>query len=195
MEGAFGWFGELLRWFAKWIPRLGICRATHAGVRFRHGSAVRAIEPGLYVWWPAVTEVLTIPVVRQSANILPQTLVTKDGVAVLFSITIIVEIEDVVKALACAWDIEETIAEFGGTAAVQIVASKTFDELRAGLAGDVAEMLRKQCRKTLKPFGVNVLFARFTDFAPCNLVARVVGSSDYMPVAAKSKNFEETEGC
>jgi len=174
MDTAFAWVGELVRWMVCWVPRLGLCRATHGGVRFIRGAKVKRIWPGLYVYWPLITEVEVIPTARQSINLPPQTLVTKDGRSVFISVVYTVEITDPVKAIGHAWDTVDTINDIGATAAVQIVTSRTFAELRDNLAGEVCEELAKEAQKLLKPYGVKILQGRLSDFAECR-VFRLIG--------------------
>jgi regulator of protease activity HflC (stomatin/prohibitin superfamily) len=189
MEGAFGWIGELFAWFVSLLPHLDLCRVTHRGLKFKRGGKVRVIEPGLYWWWPCVTEVVTMPVVRQSVDIPAQTLTTKDGYSILISMTLVYEITDVEKALAQSYDVDDTITEFGGTAAVQVVTSRKFDEVREALSTVVPKELKRRCQKALYPFGVKVIMARLTDFAECTVI-RNVGDGGVLPVVSSSGDDE-----
>jgi len=175
MDAAFSWLGEFVRWLAAWVPRIGICRATHGGVKFVRGRHVKPIEPGLFLYWPAVTEVNVIPTARQTINPPPQTLTTKDDVAVLVNLAIVVEVTGVVRALGRTWDVDDTVMQIGGSVLTGHVARRTWAELRDGIA-DTAE-LAEEAGKLLQPYGVKVLQARVTDFARCDVV-RVVGTGD-----------------
>jgi len=158
-----------------WIPRLGLCRATHGGVKFIRGAKVKRIYPGLYFWWPLITEVEVIPTARQSINLPPQTLVTKDGKSILISVVYTVEITDPVKAIGRSWDTTDTMTDLGTSAAIQVVTRRTFAELKENLAGDVCDELAVEAQKLLKPYGVKIMQGRLSDFAECR-VFRLIGN-------------------
>ena len=182
MGATFSWIGELVQWFARWIPRLGICRATHGGVKFRRGCHVRPIRPGMYVYWPVTTEIEVIPTARQSVDISPQTLMTKDKATVLVSVVLVYEINDIVKALGKSWNVDDTIREVGGTAVVREVVTRTFADLAKHLVDEIRNELTKKCRTLLRPFGVRVLDARFSDFAECQVIRNVGDGRGVIPL-------------
>lgn len=173
---AFSWIGDLLEWIVDWIPRVEICRATHRGVKFVCGKHVKEINPGLYVYWPQTTECVVIPVVRQSVNLPPQTLTTKDGFSVLVSPVLIYEIDDIRKALADSYDVDDTITEIGGLAVVDAVASRTFEEIRENLTTKVKKDITDKSRLLLAPFGVKVKVGLLSDFAKCRVI-RIAGDA------------------
>lgn len=171
---AFSWIGDLIGWIVDWIPRVEICRATHRGVKFVRGKHVKEINPGLYVYWPMTTECSITPVVRQSVNLPPQTLTTKDGHSVLVSPVLIYEINDVRKALAESYDHDDTVVEVGGLAVVEAVASRTFEEIRENLTTDVKKDITEMSRRLLAPFGVKVKVGLLSDFSKCRVI-RIAG--------------------
>lgn len=171
---ALSWIGDLVGWFANWIPRMEICRATHRGVKFVRGKHVKEINPGLYMYWPMTTECVTIPVVRQSVNLSPQTLTTKDGHSVMVSPVLIYEIDDIRKALADSYDVDDTITEIGGLAIVDAVTSRTFEEIREDITTDVKRDITEKSRRLLTQFGVKVRVGLLSDFAKCRVI-RIAG--------------------
>ena len=177
MDTALGWLGDLARWLAAWIPRLEICRATHGGVKFVRGKNVREVRPGLYVYWPAVTEVVLLPTVCHPVNLPPQSLTTRDGKTVLVSVTLVVEVADVVKALAKTWDVDQMIADVAGAATMEVVSERTWKELRQD---DAVEDLVRAARRLLRPYGVRVVKGRFTDCAR-HTVIRTIGRETVVP--------------
>jgi regulator of protease activity HflC (stomatin/prohibitin superfamily) len=184
VEAAFAWIGDLVAWFAALIPRWDICRATHGGVKFVRGGKVRPIAPGIFWYWPAVTECVIVPAARQSFNIPPQSLTTKDGKTVLVSVVLVARIVDVVKALGQSWDVDDTVTEVGGAAAVGIVATRRWAELKSDLAdGSINSEIEKRARRLLRPYGVQVIKGRFTDCA-IHTVIRTIGSEAAVPVPA-----------
>lgn len=172
------WFGELVRWVADLIPRWEICRATHGGVKFVRGRKVKPIRPGIYWFWPAVTECVLLPVVRHPVDLPAQSLTTRDGKSVMLSITLVVEVVDVIRALGKTWDVDDMIRDIGRAAAGELVPTLRFSELRGP---DVPDDLAKTARRLLRPYGVRVIRARLTDCTK-NLVVRTVGDGSLVPV-------------
>jgi len=187
MEAAFSWIGDLVAWFAALIPRWDICRATHGGVKFVRGHKILPIKPGIFWYWPAVTECVIVPTARQSFNIPPQSLTTKDGKTVLVSVVLVAKIVDVVKALGMSWDVDDTVTEVGGAAAIVEVGTRTWKEIRDDLAdGTMSNDIEKRARRLLRPYGVQVLKGRLTDCA-LHSVIRTVGSDAIIPAAIPDK--------
>ena len=171
MEAAFAWIGQLANWLAAWIPHLRICRATHGGVKFVGGKHVRVIKPGLFVYWPCVTEIEMIPVVRQSLNLPPQRLVTKDGIVIYINLTVIYTIEDVKKALVDSYNHDDSAEDVALEATTKVVIRKTFAELREGLLGNIRDEITRAARTALRPFGLYVEKCRVSDFAQTRLLS------------------------
>ena len=181
MTGLFEWFGSLMERLLSFIPRLGICRAGHAGVKFKRGSIVEKIEPGLYVYWPAVTEVETMPVARQTVNLVTQRLTTKDGVPVIFSLMVVYRIQDIVKAVVETWDFTDTIGDVALEAALHSVLTRTWEELKTNY-DQVQKELTRTVRSALYPYGVKVEYAAITDMASAQMIAVIANQTPYVPL-------------
>lgn len=166
METVFGWLGQLFQALLSLVPRLGICRATHGGVKFRRGSVVREIKPGLFWYWPLVTEVEIIATARQTLNLPTQRLTTKDGVSVVVAGVVVYTVRNVVQALTANWDHDATIGDISLAALARHVAFHTFDELLASQADEGAsDALTRLCREDLsRPYGLNVERFFVSDF-------------------------------
>jgi regulator of protease activity HflC (stomatin/prohibitin superfamily) len=50
------WLNDLMTWLGRWVPRIILIRATHAGVLFGRGGSVMELHPGVHVYWPIVQE-------------------------------------------------------------------------------------------------------------------------------------------
>ena len=79
----FEWLSEITSWLVQIVPRMTIIRVTHRGVKFLRGGKLKLVEPGLCWYWPLVTELDIIPVVRQPITTPTQRLVTRDGKRVI----------------------------------------------------------------------------------------------------------------
>jgi len=176
MGALFDQVGQLIEWLADWIPRIGICRATHRGVRFKWGKQKIEIKPGIYVFWPRVTEAFLYPVVRQTANLPMQLLETRDGTPVVVSVVVVFEICDIIAALADSWDIEDTIADVSLRVAARVVTTNNYEWLRENLTGKAETKLTTGCRSDLRPYGVRVLRVFATDFGRTRSY-RIVGDT------------------
>jgi regulator of protease activity HflC (stomatin/prohibitin superfamily) len=186
MESAFGWLGQIIDALLQFIPRLVIVRNTHQAVKWKMFGHVVPIPRGRRTWyWPLVTDIETIVVARQAANIESVSLLTKDGEQVAVGAVLVYWINDVVMAIGERnYDVEEALCEIAQTAIVIEIMKHTLDELIDGIAkgedGEFAKSLTANCRKQLKRYGVHVDRAGLTEFTTAN-VYRVIGTSTTLP--------------
>ena len=66
MSSAFAWLNDLMRWIARWVPRIVLIPATHRGVLFGRAGRVLELEPGLCWYWPIVSELHKICTVERT---------------------------------------------------------------------------------------------------------------------------------
>ncbi len=173
METAFAWLGEIMNWIGKWFPRLVIVRSTHAGVRFRHGSKASALNPGLRVYWPLVTEIEVIPTARQTHNLPTQALLTSDGKKVVVSGVVVYAINDVVATIARNWDVSDTLNDISMVAITKIVTTHTLEYLLQHLTDEVQDKLTHETRRRLRRYGVSVYWTALTDFSECVVIKNI----------------------
>ena len=176
MESAFAWLGHVIEWVGSLIPRLKIVRATHAGVRFRHGKTPIEIKPGLCIYWPIVTEVDIIPVARQTHNLPSQSLTTKDGRKVVVGGVVVYSINDIVACMAKNWDVSDTINDITMCAITHVITKHDYDFIRANIAEQIQAELTKETRRKLKMYGVRVFRTALTDFATALIIKNIGGS-------------------
>ncbi len=181
MDAAFGWIGDFLRWAICFFPHLGLCRATHGGVKFVRGKKVRPIRPGLFWYWPLVTEIEMRPTCRYPVDLPAQSLTTADQRTVLVSVTLVVEIADPVKAFGQTWEIDDMIGDIGAAAATEIIPVMRWESILQELKSGLSDKLAKAARGLLRPYGVRVIKARFTDLAE-HKVFRHEGGANVTPV-------------
>jgi len=182
METAFAWLGQIFEAILRFVPRILIIRATHAGVKWRHGSTVRSMQPGLHVYWPLVTEVEVIVVARQTLRLPKQILITKDNKKAIIGTVVVYKIRDVVQAIGkINWDVDTTINDITQAAVVSVIACHTFQELVDMISADkLNDLLTEATRKELRQFGVFVSRCKLTDFADCRVFKLVI---DDNPIA------------
>jgi regulator of protease activity HflC (stomatin/prohibitin superfamily) len=139
------------------------------------GRTVKEVKPGVRVYWPIMTDIVITPVVPQSENLVAQAIMTKDRHQVMASIVIVYNVQDVVRALSQTEGLNETVNNLALGSVLEVVSQHTLQELQDGIATDIEIKLTKTCRRRLKPFGVRVKRAAFTDFTTCktlNLVGQ-----------------------
>lgn len=166
MDAALAWVGWIAEWFAKWVPKVEIVPTTHKAVKFRRGDEVIPLGPGVHVYWPLITEFRVYASARQAVDLRPQVLTLKDDKTVLLGALITYEIEDIEKALAHTWDIEESVKDSALSAATEVCAALTWPELKElQQTGKINIRLRASARNVLRDYGVNVIKMNLTDLA------------------------------
>jgi len=153
------------------IPRLLIVRATHRGIKWRRGHTAVEMAPGLHVYWPLVSEVEMVVVARQTVNPSSQSLLTLDHKQVTVSGVVVYRINNAVLAYGEKnWDVDTTIGDITQAAIVRIVSKWPLEYLLKNLCDAVEKELTEECRKELRPFGLLVQRAAFTDFTTCKML-------------------------
>lgn len=172
MTGALSWLNEAMVWLASWVPRLLIVLHTERGIRYRCGSEVSVLEPGVHVYWPIVTRVQVVNVMRQVLNLSMQTLTTSDERTIIASGVLVYRIVDVEKYLVANHDADAGIDEVTCAAIRQVLLAMDMDLIQdASVGGAMDDKLRRQARKALAPFGVRVESCRLTDCAEARVLS------------------------
>lgn len=168
MSSALGWIGELVYWFASWLPHLVLVRKTERAVKFVRGKTSE-IGPGLHIFWPITTEVEVHPVVRQVLGLGAQTLTTQDGHAVVADGILVYSIVDLHAFLVENYDTEDSLGDVGQAGVRKAVVSRTFEKIQEARA-EVDNLLTREAQKLLAPFGVEVEHLRLVSFAKATVV-------------------------
>jgi len=176
MEAALGWLGDLIRAMLLIVPQLILVRATHAGVRFRHGCTVVELThqngvggTGLHIYWPLVTEYEVVPIKRQTTNLDAQYLCTKDGQTIGVGGILVYEIDNVVSLLTECYDYEDTIRDLALATVKSVIVQHDIDRLRTE-SKKIDQELTKDLRNQLRRFGVKTIRVTLSDLAPCRVV-------------------------
>lgn len=170
IDSAFGWISDFVFWIASLIPRWHFTRATHEGVAYIFGHKVKKWGPGPHFYWPLVTEIDEIPVVRQTMDLPEQTLTTKDGETVLASAVITYRVADVVVALSQQWDYEDTVMDLSQVALRDYICERDFDEI-ALKRRQSGKQMGTQANDDLKDWGVEVINMRLQEFAKTKAIS------------------------
>lgn len=171
MESALGWLGAIFEYIGAFVPRPFIVTTVEGGVRWRWGKKVVELKPGFHAYWPLVTRIKVIPVVRQGMIFAPAALITADGKMVSVGVTVVYEIADVVKALTTTDDINGTVMEVGQTAIPPVILGRTLEELMnltqcsADEESELNQELTEYTKRVLEDFGVKVIYCRVGEFS------------------------------
>lgn len=170
MDKAFGWLGEIFQTLLKVIPWLVIVPATSRGVAFVRGWRVKEWAPGLHWYWPLVTQYKLMMVVRQTQRIQSKVIMTKDLKTVTVGALITYEIDDIVSAIAKVADLPSDIMERSQGAILAVVAESTIEEIQKNRI-QFNQHLSERVGEVLNGYGVRILQAQLTEFAPCRALA------------------------
>jgi regulator of protease activity HflC (stomatin/prohibitin superfamily) len=170
VDKAFGWLGEIFQTILKILPWLVIVPATHGGVAFVRGSRVKEWKPGLHWYWPLVTSYKLIATVRQTQMIKSKTVMTKDLQTVIVGALVTYTIDDVISALAKIADLPSDIMERSLEAILTEVSKKTLQEIQGDRVA-FNRNLTEGVSQAMNGYGMYVLQAQLTEFAPCQAFA------------------------
>jgi regulator of protease activity HflC (stomatin/prohibitin superfamily) len=170
MEHVFGWIGQIFQTLLRFFPWLVIVPATSEAVAFVRGRRIKVWKPGLHWYWPLVTTYKVIMTVRQTQRIQSKVIMTKDLKTVTVGALITYHIDDVVSALAKVADLPSDIMERSQGAILSLVGEMTLEEVqRDRIVFNRA--LTARVGEVMNGYGVQVLQAQLSEFAPCRAIA------------------------
>lgn len=170
VEHVFGWIGQIFQTLLRFFPWLVIVPATSGGVAFVHGRRVKEWKPGLHWYWPLVTTYKLIMTVRQTQRVQSKVIMTKDLKTVTVGALVTYYIDDVVSALAKIADLPSDIIERSQGAILALVSELTLAEIQCNRIA-FNQSLTARVGDALNGYGVQVLQAQLSEFAPCRAIA------------------------
>jgi regulator of protease activity HflC (stomatin/prohibitin superfamily) len=170
VDKAFGWIGEIFQTLLRLLPWLVIVPATHGGVAFVHGNRIKEWKAGLHWYWPVATSYKLIAVVRQTQRIQSKVIMTKDMRTDTVGALVTYYIDDVVAAVAKVADLPSDIMERAQGAIFAEISTRTLEEVQADRLNFNAS-LTDRLEEVLNGYGVRILQAQLTEFAPCRAFA------------------------
>lgn len=174
---ALDWIGSIAEWLLALVPRLMLIRKTHGGVRFTRGHAV-VLRPGCHWMWPVWSQIQTICVVRQTLNLPYQSLVSADGHGVVVAVTVVYEIDDVLKALTETDNVLDTVGDIAQWSIKRVVSVCSVEELRRGTLANgrkIDNILRSKLTSDLTCYGVVVRQGFICEFSVPRMI-RLMGA-------------------
>lgn len=177
MATAFEWLSTIMETVIKFCPHLKIVKITQGGLKYRKGNEITKLEPGLVWYWPIITAIDVITVVRDTLDLNGQTLVTKDGKSMLASGMIMFSVNDVEKLLTTAPDYTSTICDLSMNVIHDTFIQYEWEQIRVGLLdGTIGRELKRKAQDELRPFGIKVISLGLKDRAPVKVIKLVQDS-------------------
>lgn len=153
---------QFLRLFQFWV----VVNAYAAGVRQRLGKFHAVLGPGFHWMLPFnVDRLIWDSVVTETLRVKPQSLTTKDGVAVTVSSVVTFRIEDIKIFLLDVEGRNAVIEDSTYGATSNFIMKRTWQELNE--ITDIGHELAKDVRRQAKRYGVAVDQVQVVDFARC----------------------------
>lgn len=178
---AFNWLGDVAQWLGNLVPRLRIIRSTHGGVRFRRGKIPLELTPGICIYWPIVTELEIVPTIRQSHNLIAQSIMTKDEKSIIVSGLAITSIREPVKFLTKVTN-KDYLEDVMLHVIAEVCSKYTLSELISEINGTIVTNLTKEARRRLRSIGLLVHKAMLTDFSTATVINNVGTPGSILPV-------------
>lgn len=175
MGSAFEWIGKIAEWFGQFIPRWIILDPRTGGVKYVKGSRVVELKAGVHWYWPATTTYDTYPTVRQTDNLVSQTIVTLDSHTVTVGAMVVYDVFDVVKLLTTVHNAVHAIQDISLTAIHDVICNLSWvDLMTEQRRGTLDTKLKNAAKKQLADYGVNVQKCMLTDLTNKTRVLRVI---------------------
>jgi regulator of protease activity HflC (stomatin/prohibitin superfamily) len=166
VDKAFGWIGEIFQSLLRLFPWLIIVPATHGGVAFVRGYKIKEWKPGLHWYWPVVTSYRLMTTVRQTQMVQSKVVMTRDLRTVIVGALVTYVVDDVVTALTKIADLPSDVIERAQSAILTQVGENTLEGIQADRT-EFNKNLTEKIGSVLNGYGVYILQAQLTEFAPC----------------------------
>ena len=175
MSSAFAWLGQIIEWFGQFIPRWVLLDSTQEAVKFTHEFyvdrwkihgrlRVTRLEKGGHVYWPLMSRINTVPVVRDTMDLEGQVITLKGGKPVLVSGMVRFAIFDIERAVANTSDIFNCVRDEAMCAIHDTLENYTWEEAHAA-GKELAVAMTKTAQKELTRYGVRVQKIGIKDLA------------------------------
>lgn len=171
MGDAFAWVGQIVAWFGAFIPRWAILNTTEEAVKFVGGSKVVVCTTGIHWYWPATTEFIAYPVVRQTDRLDSQTLESADGKTFLVSAMIIYRVVDLAALIPTTHNAQQAIADIAMSAVHDVLCQYDWADIQSMQRRNTLKtQLRNEAQKQLKDYGVEVIKLQINTLARCRVI-------------------------
>jgi len=164
--------------------------AWERGGYFVFGRFWREVGPGLYPVLPFFTNILAVPVVRDTYVTGVETIDLKDGRTLIYSATLQVEVADFYKAYCTVHKFDETAVEDASARLSEFLQSADPARLEAAERGKLAGYAKMAVTADLAEYGVRVRTLRFRTFTMKGRTLRLVHDHLTPSVVGSTKGLE-----
>lgn len=147
------------------------------GVRYDRGRAAKLLLPGPHLFFPGLQRIEKYNVRYQEKDCGMQSMETKDGQAVVFSVNIGYTISDAALMATSFYDFDTTLKNIARGRMAQIVHETHFDDLQRLLSEIVLDM-RRELRRLVGRKGVRIKRVQLDEFVRSRQY-RVLGTSPF----------------
>lgn len=155
------WLQKLFDKLLSLFPSIWLVSPIERGVRITGGSHYKIIGPGWYFVWPIIQEVITMEVVTQLVDLLPQTIRTTDGHELVTSGAIRYRIVDIEKAILAVQDLDKALSTLALGVILDYMQVRTLEECM-NVEG-VKKELRKALANEASGWGIKIEQVYLTD--------------------------------
>lgn len=185
IESAFGWIGQIVEWFGRFIPRREILDTTEGAIKYsgfvtpqwlrRWGYQgdfrVTVHAAGIHWWWPYTSTWSAHPTARQTDRIETQTMETKDGKTFMVSATITYVVEDLVAFVTKIHSPLTTVVDTAMLAVHDVCCDFTWDELQAEQRkGTLKTKLRNEAVRHFRGYGLAIEKLQLNSLSRCRVL-------------------------
>lgn len=147
----------------EFLSPLRVVKAYERGVVFRFGIPVRVMDPGLRLLWPfKVEDVTMVNVAEETLDMMVQSVVTADDVAVTFSANLVFRVVDPVLYLCAVEDFNRSAEGYARIHLAQRARKKSWPELLADQR-QLEQSIEGTMSTRLSKWGAEVVSFGFTD--------------------------------
>jgi len=171
-EKLFEFLLTVLGTFQCWV----VLMPYERGVLVRLGTFTRTLDPGPHWTWPLyVDRVERANVVPTTANLMAQSLQTKDGVGIVVSVVLTYAIRDIQKMLLEVEEAADVLADSTYALVSVAIRGATVDEV---FHPDFSSKVFKEIRKAAFRWGIEVQTIGFADLAKARSLRLWVDDGD-----------------
>jgi hypothetical protein len=158
----FEWLNRLYELVSSFFPKWVILDPREGGVKFVRGKKVVEMGPGIHFYWT----IDTYPTVRQSDNLVTQTLESKDGVTFTVAGVLIYDVPDIVKLLTSCHSAVQLASDIALGGIHEVCCRMGWEELKEEQRkGTLDTKLKNSMNKQLSQYGIRLHSCMLTDLA------------------------------
>lgn len=122
---------------------------------------MRSLKPGMYLCWPWIDQIMTIPRKDQVLDLRSQSLLTKDNIDVIVSGAIAYRVRTPHLAIINAEDVDRNLSRIALGVIAQFVNTKTFEDCRK--LEDLRQEIREGIKEAAGNWGLDIWKVMITD--------------------------------